>query len=359
MSAGERTALWVVPVADLAGVARHVLDTFAVRIPGWRLVLLCPPGPLADQVRAGGGAALTAPIGPAYGLRESRSSIADAARTIRPAIVHSHLSYADVAVALTRLPRGTSTISTEHGIAADDEVYHSGPLEAAAMARAHQARLHRLDALVAVSEATLETVVHKWHPPARLALQVIRNGVDAPTTPPTRRRGLRICSIARLAPEKRIPELLLGFAQLLAEEPSATLTIAGEGPQRTSLEELSNALGVAPAVTFLGHADPAAVLAESDVLAQLSVWENCSYSLLDAVAAGLGVVASAVGGNPEMLPPTALVADVEPSTIAHAMRRQGLELTARPALPDHWPNRTEMTASLAQVYAAARARRAR
>ena len=45
-----RTALWVVPVSDLAGVARHVLDVAGAGLPGWRLTVLAPPGPLPDRL---------------------------------------------------------------------------------------------------------------------------------------------------------------------------------------------------------------------------------------------------------------------------------------------------------------------
>ena len=53
-----------------------------------------------------------------------------------------------------------------------------------------------------------------------------------------------------------------------------------------------------------GFVDPDRAMAEHDVLAMLSVWENCSYALLDAAGRGMGVVASDVGGNPEILPAT-------------------------------------------------------
>ena len=43
------TALWVVPVPEVAGVGRHVLDVVEVGVPGYRLIVLCPPGPLADR----------------------------------------------------------------------------------------------------------------------------------------------------------------------------------------------------------------------------------------------------------------------------------------------------------------------
>lgn len=355
MALSPPTALWVIPVSDLGGVARHVRDVVRHGIPGYRVVVLCPPGPLASAVAQDGAAVLTAPLGPDFGLRESRRAVHDAVRTVRPAVIHSHLSYADLVVALTAPRHGPALVSTEHGIAVDDEIYHSGPIEAAVMARAHGLRLRRLDALIAVSDATADAVRHKWRPQRSLDITVIPNGVDRPDQSLRRPPGLRIVSIARLAPEKGLPALLEGFAALAGTEPGASLTLAGDGSERAGLEQLAGRLGVTDRVTFLGHTDPEAALAQADVLAQLSVWENCSYSVLDAVVAGVGVVATAVGGNPEILPPQCLLSDTRPDVVAGALRDQGLGRTPRPLLPETWPSVDEMCRRTAEMYARARA----
>lgn len=62
-----RTALWLVPVAELAGVARHVLDAATEGIPGWRLVVLCPEGSLAVELAVRGVPVVTGPVSPADG----------------------------------------------------------------------------------------------------------------------------------------------------------------------------------------------------------------------------------------------------------------------------------------------------
>ena len=75
-------------------------------------------------------------------------------------------------------------------------------------------------------------------------------------------------------------------------------------------------------------------MAEHDVLAMLSVWENCSYSLLDAAARGLGVVASDVGGNPEILPAQlARATPTDPTPWRRRSSDQGLDAagSSRPA----------------------------
>ena len=94
------TALWVVPVSDLAGVARHVLDVARAGIPGWRLVFLAPPGDLPERLRELGSEVVEGRFGPDHGLRASVTALRDVVRRVRPAVVHSHLAYADIVAAL-------------------------------------------------------------------------------------------------------------------------------------------------------------------------------------------------------------------------------------------------------------------
>lgn len=344
--AHEPIALWVVPVPDLGGVARHVLDAAAVGIPGWRMVTLCPSGALAQRLGAQGAAVLTPPFGPAVGLRSSASALRRVIDRLRPAVVHSHLAFADFAAAVGTVGQPVRLVSSEHGIAADDLVYHGNPVRSRVMAVAHQARIGRFDALIAVAQATADAMHAKWG--RRLAISVVLNGIDPPVRP-VRAPGLRIASVSRLAPEKRIDRLLDAFALLRTAHPKASLTIAGSGPLDAELRAQSARLGPA-GIHFAGFVDGAELLAESDVLAQLSHWENCSYTLLDALSAGVGVVATGVGGNPEILPPRCLVDADDTAAVAAALEVQGLHLDARPRLRAGWPSRSDMTAAIADVY---------
>ncbi len=347
------TALWVVPVSDLAGVARHVLDVAAVGIPGWRLVVLCPDGPLADRLRDGGAAVVASTVAPADGLPASVAAVRHAVRRLRPAVVHSHLSWADVTTAAATVGRPVALVTTEHGIADDDLVYHGTRWRSRLRGLAHTARLRRADAVIAVAEATERSIRAKWHPSRSTPLRVLHNGVDLPDPPPARAPGLHVVSLARLAPEKRVDHALRAFAVLRARHPSARMTVAGTGPEEASLRRLAGDLGIAGAAAFVGHLDPVPLLEDADVLVQLSVWENCSYSLLDALAHGAGAVATRVGGNPEILPPDALLRHDDHLGVAAAVAAQGLDPALRPRLPDGWPTRARMAAGIAEVYAEA------
>ncbi len=339
------TALWVVPVSDLAGVARHALDVAGHGVPGWRLTFLTPPGPLPARLRELGAPVHEAAFGPAHGLRSSVAALREVVRRERPRLVHSHLSYADIVASLA-VGRGPRLVTTEHGIARDDVVYHRSTVKARAMAVAHTARLRRFHAAIAVSRATADAMADKWHP--RVPVTVIPNGVD-PVAAAIPTAGLRILSLARLSPEKRLPALVDGFAELHRSHPDARLTIAGTGPEGQPLREQAEARGLGAAVTLPGFVDPDEAMAHHDVLAMLSVWENCSYALLDAAARGLGVVASDVGGNPEILPPTALVRADDAAAVAAALATQGLDPSVRPGLRG-WPTVADMCGRISETY---------
>lgn len=342
-------ALWVVPVAEIGGVARHVLDVARTGLPRTRMVVLCPPGALAEELTRLGVPVLAESFGPNYGLAASVRVLRHAVAKLRPAIVHTHLAYADIVGALAvPLTGPTKLVSTEHGIAYDDSVYHGSSFKSALMSRAHQVRCERFDALMACSVATADAMEAKWHP--RRVIDVLHNGVDAPTAPSQRKEGLRILSLARLAPEKRILELLKGFSLLKRDYPQATLTIAGTGEEEAALRGAVESLGLTDCVDFPGFVDARQALASHDVLAQLSVWENCSYSLLDAVVSGMGVVATPVGGNPEILPSQCLVDAYDVTAIAQALASQGLELEQRPQLNPYWPSVSDMCHSIVKVY---------
>lgn len=343
-------ALWVIPVADLGGVARHVLDVFNVGMKDYRLVLFCPEGLLAERVRSMGGAVIAADFGPDFGYVKSFRSLDATIRALKPAIVHSHLAYADfiAAAVAMRYPR-VRLVSTEHGIAGDDEIYHSNRVTAGIRATLHHTRMRRNNALIAVSESTRNEMRKKWK--VSNDIHVIPNGVDRVASKPiVRSEGLRVLSLARLAPEKRIDHLIRAFKQLLQERPDATLTIAGTGPEGDDLKRLVEREGLSSSVDFPGFVDAESAMREHDVLVQLSSWENCSYTLLDAVNNGLGVVATPVGGNPEILETTFLADADETRRISELISDQAIDREKRPHLRLSWPNRSGMTAKIEEVY---------
>lgn len=365
--------LWVIPVSGLGGVARHVLDVARVKVPGFRVWFLCPPGPLAEALRELGAPVLTGEIGPQFGARTSVRTLRRTVSRLRPAIVHSHLAHADVVAAVAMVGLPVKLVSTEHGIAGNDRVYHGNPIRQGVMAAVHTVRARRFASLIAVAEATAAAMRAKWHV---RDVTVILNGIDRPDPVPGPVEGqahssvpervdggdphadgqtaemapsLRVSSLARLSPEKGLPALLEAFAVLRRTHPQSTLTVAGEGPLHGELAAQAVRLGIGDSVTFPGFVDADELLSETDVLVQLSVWENCSYALLDALVAGVGVCATPVGGNPEILPPACLVSSAEPAEVAAVIAEQANPMN-RPVLRGGWPTVAEMAGLIGAEY---------
>lgn len=97
---------------------------------------------------------------------------------------------------------------------------------------------------------------------------------------------------------------LRAFALLMQHHPEATLTVAGDGPERPALDALCAQLGIASRVRFLGNIDNARMLQQlqqHDLLLNTSRLDNQPVSLLEAFACGLPVVSTAVGGIVQMI----------------------------------------------------------
>lgn len=106
-----------------------------------------------------------------------------------------------------------------------------------------------------------------------------------------------IGSFSPLRPEKNIGKLLSAFTEVaaIASHP-IRLVICGDGPERPGLEELAQRLGIAERTTFTGHVPrPEAVMGAFDILAMTSDTEQMPYAIVEAMAARLPVVATAVG----------------------------------------------------------------
>lgn len=114
--------------------------------------------------------------------------------------------------------------------------------------------------------------------------------------------GYHVGCVARLSPEKDHATLLAAFASLRARRPDAHLTLVGDGPLRKELEADAGRRGLGEAVTFAGtRGDIAALLPGFDVFALSSRTEGISLTLVEAAAVGLPIVATRVGGNPEIV----------------------------------------------------------
>ena len=179
--------------------------------------------------------------------------------------------------------------------------------------------------VVANSPAARRALLNEGIPHRSIA--VIANGVDAGAgvpRPPAPRRHT-IITVANLRPEKNHELLLRAAAGLVRRFPDLRLQFVGDGPRRGALAALAQSLGLERHVEFLGHRDDVAdLLAAADIFVLPSRSEALPNSVLEAMAAGLPVVASAVGGLTDVIDDGrtgALVPPDDPVALATAMQR--------------------------------------
>jgi glycosyltransferase involved in cell wall biosynthesis len=319
----ERTAIQYVDAREFGGSERVAL-TLAAGIgttPGWRSVIAyhraSALAPLASEARALGIAAV--PLS-ARGVKRlgSLASFAAHLRSAPPSVFHAHLPYPLAA-------RGGLLAAAAADVPAVVATAHLHVPMRHFWQRA-RARRVRVDHYIAVSEVVRDGL-RSLGIDAN-SVSVVRNGLpdieayagsEARAVPTA--RGPTVVTVARLVSQKGHRVLL----QALVSLPGVTVLFAGDGPLRAELQKLARELGVADRTRFLGYvADVPGLLARADLFALTSLNEGLPLSILEAMAAGLPVVASRVGGTPEIVvdgETGLLVAPNDPASTAHAIRR--------------------------------------
>jgi len=166
--------------------------------------------------------------------------------------------------------------------------------------------------IVAVSRELAGYLVRSGFPGRRI--KVIYNGVDVGPLPDPQSRArarqllglpgdsLVVGTVARLDPVKDLTTLLTAFARLGDRPSSSFLVVVGAGSERRSLEHHAAALGLGARVSFTGdRRDVRALLPGFDIYANSSASEGISITILEAMTVGLPVVATRVGGTPEVV----------------------------------------------------------
>jgi glycosyltransferase involved in cell wall biosynthesis len=200
--------------------------------------------------------------------------------------------------------------------------------------------IREADGLIAVSSALKEALVELGADPE--AIEVLRNGVDPETFRPVGRDATRrdlgltrstLLSVGHLIERKGHDRVIAAMPELADFE----LLIVGDGPQRERLEALRHQFGVADRVRLLGakpHDALPAIYSAADALVLASSREGWANVLLEAMACGTPVIASAVWGNPEVVcaPEAGILMDENtPQGIARAARALFANLPTRAA----------------------------
>ncbi|MGH8212207.1 MAG: glycosyltransferase [Rhodanobacteraceae bacterium] len=203
---------------------------------------------------------------------------------------------------------------------------------------------HRFDRIVAPSTAILDSLAARERVD-RAKLICIPNGVDTqrfvplPEAKRTVARAelgfadddLLVGCVANLYPVKRHSDLVEAFARVYSALPTARLLLVGDGPLRSTLERQITRHGLGDAARLLGDRDDiASLLPIMDVFILASSSEGLSNAILEAQACALPVIATRVGGNPDLVDENCgrLVAPAQPAALAAAM----LGLLRDPAL---------------------------
>jgi glycosyltransferase involved in cell wall biosynthesis len=176
----------------------------------------------------------------------------------------------------------------------------------------------REDVCIANSNAVADAAACRI-PARRGHIRVIRPGIPTPERTGSRRNATCV-AVGRLEPVKDYETLLRAWALVRERHPQATLTIIGDGSDRTRLKRLLAELALAECVWLEGAGDPLPFLRGSTVYVSTARAEGFSRAMLEAMALGLPIVATAVGGALE-LPAEAvrLVPVGDPRATAHAI----------------------------------------
>ncbi len=285
--------------------------------------------------------------------RERLKTLANLLRREEFDVVHSHNTLAHFyATAAAKWAGVPVVINTQHGRGCGNSWKARMQFRLANL---------RTDRVIGVSHDATE-LCRRDDPLSKRRMQVIWNGIDlkrfafsGPSTKPV------AISVARLSPEKDFSTLLRATQIVIRSFPDFRLRIVGDGRERRLLESLRCELGLEHCVEFLGERhDVPQLLAQAGFFVSSSKSEGISLTLLEAMAIGLPIVATSVGGNPEIVldgQTGRLVASEAPEQLAAAM----CEMLADPGLWNSYGtlarkrveeqfNITQMVAQYEQLY---------
>ena len=272
---------------------------------------------------------------PGRGLRDVHraGALAELIRRLRPDVVHTHLTYANILGTLAAKLAQRPCVASIHNV-------DSNQLKLASPKRWLEGQVLRRWAtrVVVVAEGARPRVAHNFGVPAD-HLVTLSNALDPHTVRlpvPYNRAAMRralgatpgeslLCTIARLDPSKGQTYFLQALAEVRARNPRIRFRalLVGDGPRREDLRRVAASLGLADRVHLLGiRRDVAEIIAASDVFVLPSLNEGLSQALLEAMALGVPVIATDVGGTADAVVPGRtgwLVAAADSSGLATAI----------------------------------------
>lgn len=305
MKDGKQIIAYLVRPAE-GGIKSHVLTLMngLVRLGRIEPVLICPPdSSLYEEAREAGHRViplgLVGEISPAKDLLTSLR-LRWILHKLRPDVLHIHSTKAGFVGRLAVIPkrRRPRVILTVHSFVFDERVKW---LRRMIVGLIERVLLTFTDRIVVVSNALKEELVTQMRlDPAKI--EVIYNGVVFRDIPRSEHAGIRVGTVARLAPQKGVEHFIRAAALVKKKYRSAKFIIVGDGPFRYWLETMAQQYGVRDRTEFTGfRSDALSITAGFDVFVMTSMRETFGMALVEAMSLGVPVVASNVGGIPEIV----------------------------------------------------------
>jgi len=228
------------------------------------------------------------------------------ARELRPDVLHAHMFGSNLAGSVFgRLARVPVVIAHEHTWSYEGDPvrklldgYLIGRLADAFLA-VSSADAERMHSIEHVPRGKIRMIPNAWMPRPDAGSGDLRTqlglGPDVPIA----------VSVTTMRPQKRLDLLAEAFVRTLRTVPGARLLLVGDGPERPALEAAVDRLGLRDAVHFLGYRqDIDAVFAAADAMVLSSDFEGTPIAVLEAMAAGVPVISTNVGGLPDVVDQT-------------------------------------------------------
>lgn len=220
-------------------------------------------------------------------------------------IVHAHEVRSDVLMYLASFLSRARIMTTVHGYIANSRKQRT-------MVAGDKRLVGRFDRTVVVSAKLRDELLALGVSPR--VLRLVHNGLVLENYRRSDVRGAIaelagravpgpvLVSIGRLSREKGHADLLQALGMVTAQGRRVSLVLAGDGPERTALESQARTLGIAESVHFLGYVGrPQVILNEADLMVLPSHTEGLPNAALEALAMDVPVLATAVGGTPEVI----------------------------------------------------------
>ena len=295
---------------DSGGAKTHVLSLLQNLSKTIDVTMVCfMEGPFAQEARDLGIRTEVYPSRNVLGtLRRLKAKVLEEGFDI----IHSHGARGNMMAAMLRRSTGLPVVTTVHSDYRLD--YLGRPFSRISYGSINTLALRLLDYRIGVSDAMVDLLISRKFDPDKLF--TIYNGLDFTLPPAAMDRAAYFRSVglqadedsvvagiaARLNPVKDVATLIRGFAKAHAQCPRLRLLIAGDGEERSMLEQLARDLGVAPYVCFAGWIQDTNTFYQSiDINTLTSLSETFPYALTEGARALLPTISSRVGGVPYLI----------------------------------------------------------